>query len=63
MTTLETLSALFRDARIVELGHVLEEGIPVWPTHSRFYKMAWHCPPKGDPTTNFQLIFNDHNGT
>ena len=57
------LAHLMNAARIVELGHVLEEGIPVWPTHSRFYKMLWHSPTKGDSSTNHQIILNEHNGT
>jgi kynurenine formamidase len=63
MNRLTTLTELIGNARIVELGHVLEEGIPVWPTHSRFFKMPWHSPDKGDSSTNFQIILNEHNGT
>ena len=57
------LMELLATAKIVELGHVLEEGIPVWPTHSRFFKMKWHSPDNGDASTNFQIILNEHNGT
>lgn len=57
------LAELLGSATIVELGHVLEEDIPVWPTHSRFFKMPWHSPAKGDSSTNFQIILNEHNGT
>jgi kynurenine formamidase len=47
----------------VELGHVFEEDMPIWPTHSRFYKMAWESPAKGNSATTFQIILNEHNGT
>ena len=63
MQSLTQLTELMNKAKIIELGHFLEENIPVWPTHSRFYKMLWHSPAKGDAATNFQLIFNEHNGT
>lgn len=63
MDSLTQMVELMGKARIVELGHVLEEGIPVWPTHSRYYKMLWNSPTKGDNSTNHQIIFNEHNGT
>ncbi len=63
MDKLELLTDLLGRARVVELSHLLEEDIPVWPTHSRFYKMVWHSPAKGDTGTNHQFIMNEHNGT
>lgn len=63
MPALAQLADLMRRAKIVELGHVLEEGIPIWPTHARFFKMPWHSPANGDGSTNFQIILGEHNGT
>ncbi len=48
---------------IIELGQYLEEGMPVHPTHSRFYKECWHSVAFGDVCNDNQLILNEHNGT
>lgn len=63
MNTLAQLEEALGRLDVVELAHVLEEDIPIWPTHSRFYKMVWHSPAKGDGSLNHQIILNEHNGT
>ncbi|MDR3077278.1 MAG: cyclase family protein [Planctomycetota bacterium] len=63
MEALSQFAELMAKARLVELSHHLEEGIPIWPTHSRFFKMVWHSPEKGDDSLNYQFVMNEHNGT
>lgn len=61
--SLRDLQAALMDMEVVELGQFLEENMPVHPSHSRFYKVRWHGFRLGDPCNDFQLIFNEHNGT
>jgi kynurenine formamidase len=61
--SVDALIRALKDMRIVELGQYLEENMPVHPSHSKFYKMTWHSPSKGDICTDYQLILNEHNGT
>lgn len=63
MGKLAELAGLIAGARMVDLSHVLEEDIPIFAGHSRFYKMLWNSPQKGDKATNYQFIMNEHNGT
>jgi arylformamidase len=46
---------------VVDLSHTLEEGIPTFPTHSKYYHLPW--PQKGDPATMYQVLMHEHNGT
>lgn len=61
--SLEKLCAAMDDMEIVEVGQYLEEGMPVHPSHSKFYKVRWHGFALGDSCNDFQLILNEHNGT
>lgn len=47
----------------VDLSHPLEEGMPVWPTLSRFFKTLWLSIHYGDESTAHQLVLNEHTGT
>jgi len=44
-----------------DLTHDLEEGIPFFPTHSRFYHMA--ASRSDDPAVMFQVLMHEHSGT
>lgn len=48
---------------IVDLTHPLEEGMPVWPTLSKFFKSVWCSLEYGDEATANQLVLNEHTGT
>src|SRR5579875_1881829 len=53
--------ALFSQARLVDLCHVLEEGMPTYPTHTKYFRNPWRS--KGDVARMNQLILGDHTGT
>jgi len=55
------LSGLVSRFEVRDLSHVLEEGIPFFPTHSRFYHMA--AGRSDDPAVMFQILMHEHNGT
>jgi kynurenine formamidase len=63
MDNLSQLTAFLANAVIVDLAHALQEDMPGVPAHSRFYKMSWSSPDKGDLTTHNQFIMHEHNGT
>lgn len=45
----------------VDLTHTLQEGIPSYPTHAKFFRMPWKS--MGDVAEMNQLIMGDHSGT
>lgn len=55
------LALLLSKFDIVDLSHTLQEGIPTFPTHSKFFHMPWAQP--NDPATMFQILMHEHNGT
>jgi len=55
------LTAALSQFDVVDLSHTLEEGIPTFPTHSKYYHLPW--PQRGDPATMYQLLMHEHNGT
>lgn len=55
------VTALVSRFEVRDLSHVLEEGIPFFPTHSRFYHMA--AGRSDDPAVMFQILMHEHNGT
>ncbi len=63
MDKIAQLAQLIESMEIMDLSQVLEENIPVWPTHSKFMHNVWHSLNLGDDSTNYQIIMNEHNGT
>jgi arylformamidase len=55
------LGELFSRFEVRDLSHLLEAGIPFFPTHSRFYHMAVNR--SDDPAVMFQILMHEHNGT
>jgi kynurenine formamidase len=45
----------------IDLTHTLQEGIPSYPTHAKFFRMPWQS--MGDVAEMNQLILSDHSGT
>jgi len=63
MHKLEAWRSLFREARVVDLSQTLEEHMPNFPTHSKFYHNLWGSYWHGDRALTYQLVMNEHNGT
>jgi len=63
MIDLSTLVATLRTARLVDLSQALEEHMPNFPTHSKFYHNLWGSYWHGDRALTYQLVMNEHNGT
>jgi kynurenine formamidase len=63
MNKVEAWRSLFREARVVDLSHTLEEHMPNFPTHSKFFHSLWGSYWHGDRALTYQLVMNEHNGT
>jgi kynurenine formamidase len=47
----------------VDLSHTLEEGIPSWPTHTRFGHTLYEDYELGDVARHYGLTISEHTGT
>lgn len=63
MDRVEGWRSLFREARVVDLSQPLEEHMPNFPTHSKFFHTLWGSYWHGDRSLTYQLVMNEHNGT
>jgi kynurenine formamidase len=61
--SLTTLSDALRNSRLIDLSHPLEEHMPHYPTHSKFFHNLWGSYWHGDRALTYQLVMNEHNGT
>ena len=59
---LDALAAL-RSAKVIDLTQALEEHMPHYPTHSKFFHNLWGSYWHGARSTTYQLVMNEHNGT
>jgi kynurenine formamidase len=52
-----------RGARIIDLSQTLEEHMPSFPTHSKFFHNLWGSYWHGGRSLSYQLVMHEHNGT
>jgi kynurenine formamidase len=57
------LVASLRRARLIDLSQALEEHMPTYPTHSRYFHNLWGSYWHGARALTYQLVINEHNGT
>jgi len=57
------LLAGLRRARVIDLSQVLEEHMPNYPTHSKFFHNLWGSYWHGGRSLSYQLVMHEHNGT
>jgi arylformamidase len=57
----ENIAAALAGVRWVELSHPLEEGIPTYPTHAKYFQNRWAS--FGDIARMNQLVLGEHSGT
>ncbi len=60
---LSTLIRNLQQARMVDLSQTLEEHMPNFPTHSKFFHNLWGSYWHGDRALSYQILMNEHNGT
>ncbi|HUU13487.1 MAG TPA: cyclase family protein [Terriglobia bacterium] len=63
MTETTSLSETIRSARVIDLSQTLEEHIPNYPTHSKYFHNLWGSYWHGGRSLTYQLVMNEHNGT
>lgn len=63
MSDLLSLLEGLRNARVVDLSQALEEHMPNYPTHSKFFHTLWGSYWHGGRSLTYQLVMNEHNGT
>lgn len=63
MTDASSLSEILRHARVIDLSQTLEEHMPSYPTHSKFFHNLWGSYWHGGRSLTYQLVMNEHNGT
>jgi len=51
------------DARVIDLSQTLEEHMPHFPTHSKFFHNLWGSYWHGGRSLSYQLVMHEHNGT
>lgn len=61
-SALDLLAAL-HTATVIDLSQTLEEHMPHYPTHSKFFHNLWGSYWHGARSTTYQLVMNEHNGT
>jgi kynurenine formamidase len=53
----------FAQYRFVDLSHRLEEHMPSYPAHSKYYHNLWESYWHGDIAVAYQITMNEHSGT
>ena len=60
---LTTLITGIRQARVVDLSQTLEERMPNFPAHSKFFHNLWGSYELGGRSLSYQVQVHEHNGT
>ena len=60
---LSNLISNLRQARVVDLSQTLEEHMPNFPTHSKFFHNLWGSYQFGGRSVSYQMQVHEHNGT
>jgi kynurenine formamidase len=55
--------AKLRDLRAIDLSQTLEEHMPHFPTHSKFFHNLWGSYEHGGRSLHYLLVMHEHNGT
>ncbi|MDB5085814.1 MAG: putative cyclase [Bacilli bacterium] len=61
--SIKDLGKMLNQFEVIDLTHVLEEDMPVYPTHSRYAHTLWDSFETGSPALVYQLLINEHCGT
>ncbi len=63
MLEVSVLMEALRRARLIDLSQTLEEHMPHYPTHSKYFHNLWGSYWHGNRSLNYQITMNEHNGT
>jgi kynurenine formamidase len=63
MSDFPALLEKLRDLRAIDLSQTLEEHMPNFPTHAKFFHNLWDSYGLGGRSLSYQLVVHEHNGT
>jgi kynurenine formamidase len=63
MASLPELLTSLRSAQVIDLSQTLEEHMPAFPTHSKYFHNLWGSYWHGGRSLSYQLVMNEHTGT
>ncbi len=63
MIDLSALLTSISQTRVVDLSQALEEHMPTYPAHARFFHNLWGSYWHGGRSLHYQLVMSEHNGT
>ncbi|HEX5413207.1 MAG TPA: cyclase family protein [Terriglobia bacterium] len=58
-----SLISSLRHGRVIDLSQTLEERMPNFPTHSKFFHNLWGSYQHGGRSLSYQVLMHEHNGT
>jgi kynurenine formamidase len=58
-----SLISSLRHTRVIDLSQTLEERMPNFPTHSKFFHNLWGSYQHGGRSLSYQVLMHEHNGT
>lgn len=59
----DNLCSALSQANLIDLSQTLEEHMPNFPTHSKFFHNLWGSYWHGGRSLTYQVVMNEHNGT
>lgn len=63
MSDIPALLAKLRGLRVIDLSQTLEEHMPNFPTHAKFFHNLWESYGLGGRSLSYQLVVHEHSGT
>jgi len=63
MPDVSILIETLRNARVIDLSQTLEEHMPHFPAHSRYFHNMWGSYRHGNRSLSYQITMHEHNGT
>lgn len=63
MANLSEMIAGIHSARVIDLSHPLEEHMPAYPTHAKYFHNLWISQRHGGRSLHYQLVMSEHSGT
>ncbi|MGH9342606.1 MAG: cyclase family protein [Terriglobia bacterium] len=63
MKNTAALCEALKEAKLIDLSQTLEEHMPHFPTHSKFFHNLWSSYAYGDRSLSYELLLHEHHGT
>lgn len=63
MKNTAALCKALQEAKVIDLTQSLEEHMPNFPTHSKFFHNLWSSYAYGDRSLSYALVTHEHHGT